>query len=298
MRAGQQAIWLPLLVAAQSALAADFAGSGVLRAEREVTARSEKLLQRWNAATSQEVKQLGGRSASVVEVRAGSERFIVRQPKRVLNNDKEVRGLTQCLRVNRAQQILAAKLEEPAMVPAAVRATVPATSTNLSPLQPDLEVMVMQHAGKAKSANEAPYEWIRAVSEHQRLAAAVVDLFSEQRDRKMENILVRRDGRIRLIDPDKSFGQQQGAIYRSEFFAGGVLGYETTQATFANLPQPMRETIGAVAQSSLVALAETFGLLKPEAQRMRSHARRVRKIGLTAAIDEYVATLGPLHPPR
>jgi hypothetical protein len=270
-------------------------GAALSHGVEEINRRNARVLDRFAGARVLEVNKLGGRSANVLELVTPRHLFILRQPRR---------GVAHGMRVGGAQQKLAANLGDSRMIPPQASARLDAALGEFIPA--GTEIMVVKHVGdQYKGASKAPPQWVAKISEHQKLIAAVVDLFSEQRDRKTANVMVRPDGTIRLIDADKSFGEGHfnpdgtpNKAYRSQFFPGGLLQYTSQQNQLTDLPEQMQHLITDLAGMSVNQVAVHYGLQQQEAQLMHHHAQRVAQVGLTAAINEYVMTLGQLRPDR
>ncbi len=287
----KRALFLALLWT-QAALAGRAPGSALHRGLRDVELRNAQLDERWRSSTPTQVRGLGGCSAGTVEVLAGDNRFIVRQPQTYAHPTLE-RNLAQTLRTNLAQQRLAAQMNEQDLVPGAVKGEI---KTNLWNFQNGSEVMVVAAVPtSAQNASQA-VKWRNHIGEHQRLASAIIDFFAEQRDRKSENILVDQHGQAWLIDPDKTFGAPgSNALFRSQFFHGGLTGFTSAQERFEDLPEDIREVVEDIADAEVGALTHVYGLLPREAKILKLHAVRTREIGLRQALDEYTASLGQYH---
>jgi hypothetical protein len=275
-------------------------GAALSRGVEEANERNARVLDKFAGAQVLQVNKLGGRSAKVLEMVTAKRRFILRQPRR---------GVAHAMRVALAQQKLAANLGDARIIPPQASARAEATLARFIPT--GTEIMVVKHVGEQyQDASVAPPQWIAKIPEHKKLIAAIVDLFAEQRDRKTANVMVREDGTIRLIDPDKTFGEghvgtdgKPNLAFRSQFFPGGLLQYTSPQNKFTDLPEEMQHLITDLAAmhdapTGVNQAAQHYGLLPAEAQLMLKHAKRVTQVGLTATINEYVASLGQLRPDR
>jgi len=256
----------------------------------EVNEAQQTLKQQWKAVQIKRIKALGGKSAAVLEIKGEQDdRFIVRRPRR---------GIEHGLRVSIAQHRLAAQLDAVEMIPAAIVAKTAAQLDANTPAGAD--VMVVAHAGKQYVGGDTAAPAVIAhIPERQRVVAAIIDLLAEQQDRKSANILVERTGKsMMLIDPDKTFGQRHGAKYRSQVFHGGKMGFSSAQARFEDLDPDLQGVVDAIARAPLPELESIYGLQQAEAKVMSDRAKRIRQVGLRAAIDEYVTSLGALHAPE
>ena len=266
------------------------AGAALTRGHDKVEASVDRLREVWRGANVKSVNAMGGKSAKVLEVHTEERHlFIVRRPRR---------GFEHGLRVNLAQQRLAAAMGEEHMVPEAVIDT---TRTALDQATPaGSQVMIVRHVGRAyTNANKLSSAQLATIPERTRLVAAIVDLLSEQLDRKSENILVKDDGvTIRLIDPDKSFGERTNCKYRSQFFHGGMVGYTSAQQHFADLPPDLQTFVDELSKAPLDQVQKIYGLHPEEAQVVSTRAAQIRQVGLRQAIDAYVTSLGALHAPE
>jgi hypothetical protein len=261
-----------------------------MRGLGEVAEARQQLKHAWTAMTLAKVTALGGKSASVLEVKGEDhDRFIVRRPRR---------GNQHGLRVALAQHRLAAQMGAPEMMPAAILTRTAAALDDTTPA--GAEVMVVAHAGgRFIGGDQATPAMISRIPERARVVAALIDLLAEQQDRKSANILVEKSGRrMLLIDPDKTFGQRGNTKFRSQVFYGGKIGYASTQERFADLDKDLQGVIAAIVRASLPEVQAIYGLQPQEAKVMADRAKRVYQVGLRAAIDEYVASLGELHPPE
>jgi hypothetical protein len=260
-----------------------------LTPQEALEASQRQLSKRWRAAPAQRVTPLGGKSARVLEVETGKGLFIVRRPHR---------GMAQGLRVNVAQQRMALEMGEARLVPPAIVETLDAPLDAETPA--GTQVIIVKHAGASyTNANLTAPALLASIPEHARLVGAIIDLVSEQQDRKSENILVRKTGDVmKLIDPDKSFGQRSGRKYRSQLFQGGMLGYASKQDRFEDLPTDLQAYITKLASASIAEIQATYTLDPKEAQVASNQAQQIRALGLTPAVDAYVLSLGALHAPE
>ncbi len=274
---------------ATPAHAGQLASSLLTRGHEEVDASMDVLRSRWKSVNVKKVTALGGISAKVLEVQSTDKNvFIVRRPRR---------SFEQGLRVNVASQRMATAMGEERLVPAAVLDTTPIQLDEHSPA--GSEVLVMRHVGASYFAANRLANVLANVPEHVKIVSAVIDLLSEHQDRKSDNILVKTDGlSVKMIDPDKSFGQRHGRKYRSQFFQGGMVGYTTQQQRFEDLPTDVRHYIDELAKTPVEGISKAYGLLPEEAQVVSLQAQRIRAVGLTNAIEEYVTSLGELHAPE
>jgi hypothetical protein len=263
------------------------AGPVLERGLSQITQANTHLLERWaKHQVPVAVQPMGGKSAQVVQVATESGKFILRRPRR-----SNAHGL----RVNSALQKLAGQLGEPELIPAAVEATVAATIWDMPP---GTQVMLVKHVGdRFRNFLRVPPLWFPAVAERTRLVAAVIDLLSEQRDRKRENLFLSQNGEVRLIDPDKTFGQNEGAVFRSQFFPGERLAYCSAQNRFEDLPVDLRDVITEIGNATPEALMQSYGLQAEEVAVMQAEAKQIQTLGLTAAIKQFLQPL-QLHPTK
>lgn len=260
------------------------------RGQERVEASNNALRRKWQKIKVAQITPMGGKSAQVLQVQSDDNQlFIVRRPRRQVEHG---------LRVNIAQQRLAAAMGDDRLVPAAIIDTTQESLDANSPA--GAQVLVVKHVGPMYyNANKFRPQQLVAVPERSRLVSAIIDLLAEQQDRKSENIMVKRDGSaIRMIDPDKSFGERHGRKYRSQFFHGGVVGYTSQQNRFEDLPADLQTFIDALSKATVPDIMKIYGLTEPEATVVSNQAARIRTVGLKAAIDEYVTSLGELHAPE
>jgi hypothetical protein len=200
-------------------------------------------------------------------------------------------------RANRALQILAAQLGDADMVPPGMTLVLERKFADLPKGQ---EIMVMDHAGKGfEDGDRASKSWRDAVSEETRLNGAVIDLLTQQRDRKLGNMLISKDGKLRLIDPDRTFkARTTNPSYRPQFFpGGGKIAYKSKQEKLGDLPAKAQELVRALASSSVSEIESFYGIKDVEAEVMRDRAKDIEKHGLTKAAEKFVRTL-TLKPDR
>jgi hypothetical protein len=120
----------------------------------------------------------------------------------------------------------------------------------------------------------------------------------QYRDRKLANLMVNSKGRVRLIDPDSTFvSRSNGPAYRSQFFAGMKVGYQSRQAKLSDLPPAAQALVTSLADAPVEDVARAYAVNPEEAGVMQKHARNIRDHGLTAAVETYVSTL-TLKPSR
>ena len=278
---------------------ADVLAQGVYR---EGT-RNQQLLSAWRQVRPEHVRRisaLGGISARVhgLELVDGSL-FIVRAPKRG-NADGLIKGV--------ALQRIAAQMGVPEVIPAQVNATAPFAIGKIPAGHP---ITVVEHAGpRFITADLDPHATLR-VPEVLRQAGAVIDLLSEHTDRKRQNLLVEpASGDMRLIDPDGTFGAavRKSLVYASVFYPGGSVAYQAPQNTIADLNSEVRVVVEAIANSSVDSIAQIYGLSRhyrdpasqdvlDQAKRLHQQAQSIVKLGLSAAIEGYLAGFtGRLRP--
>ena len=277
-------------LSARTAHAERGASASLSHGHDDVTTSMNTLRERWHGATITRITPLGGRSAKVLEVETAEKKlFIVRRPRRDVEHG---------LRVNIATHKMAAAMGDERMVPAAIIDTTPVTLDADSPA--GSQVLVTRHIGHAyTNANQLHPTILAKLPERSKLVAAIIDLLSEQQDRKSENIMVRKEGTtLKMIDPDKSFGQRHGRIYRSQFFHGGMVGYTSAQNKFTDLPADLQTYIGELATATPAQIQTIYGLNAEESAVVSNRAQRVQALGLRPAIDEYVVSLGQLHAPE
>jgi hypothetical protein len=149
------------------------------------------------------------------------------------------------------------------------------------------QAMVTAHAdGRFMPAN-AVASWKRTVSGETRVLGALADVLTYQRDRKENNVLTDGAGALVLIDHDWSGGHPiPYQDFPQLFHPGQALGYDAaTYHDFASLPEAARELVEHLAGSSTDTVAREYHVLTEEARVVRDHARMVRELGLTAAIE-------------
>jgi hypothetical protein len=151
--------------------------------------------------------------------------------------------------------------------------------------------MLMEHAGLDHVlGTQAQQNWKDALPDHRLVAAALLDLLSEHVDRHAGNLMLNGVGSLRLLDPDKSFGQSRGAGLRSVFFPGGLYAYRTPQQSFEELAPEAQELVDALAHADAATVAEIYQLNANEAAILIQRAQQVRSMGLSKAIAQYLAT--------
>ena len=271
--------------------AAQAAQTGLGRWTKEraaVDAANAKLEQKVKQMKPNRQKGLGGLKANAIEaIDDNVGRVVIRQRTHV----------DRYQRANRALQILAAQLGDADMVPPAI---VWVIDKKFAGLPKGQQVMVMDHAGKEfEDGDRASGSWRDKVSDETRVNGAVIDLLTQQRDRKLGNMLVSKDGKLRLIDPDRTFkARTTNPSYRPQFFqGGGRIAYKSKQKSLGDLPQKAQDLIKALSAASVDEIAKFYGIKDVEAEVMRDRARDIEKDGLTKAADRFVRTLS-LKPDR
>jgi len=258
------------------------------KARQAVDARNRDLGARVDTLKVASWERLGGVKARTTRVFGKDDTSVIyRQPSR---------GLGKGMRSNRAMQVLATELGDPHMVPAAVTLKL---SKALGEFAAGEQIMVMvDESNGFRGADEAPAEWLEAISEESRLIAATIDLLVQYRDRKLANLLVNDRGDVRLIDPDSTFVSKSGKpAYRSQFFAGMRVGYRSRQAKLSDLPRQVQALVVSLADAKVADIMDDYGVDEEEAGVILTHARGIRDLGLTAAAEAYVSTL-QLKTPR
>jgi hypothetical protein len=273
-----------LLIAGAGLASARAAGLGDGRWAQEkatIVDRNTRLGQRAQAFKPSHSWSLGGKSAGARQVAGNEGHLVVRIRKNV----------SKFVRANETLQLLAAQLGSPLMVPPAVKLGV--HEKGFVPPKGEGDVMVMKFIGHPfGEGHKVPSKWLKAITEETRITGAVIDLLTQQRDRKMGNLLVDPNGEVRLIDPDRTFKPKtQNSSYRSQFFAGGRVGYDSRQEKFSDLPPKAQQLINDLAAAKPADVREFYGVTDDEADVMQTQARAIQKLGLTAAAKAYVKTL-------
>jgi hypothetical protein len=208
------------------------------------------------------------------------------------------RHRSRAMRASHVTRLLAAEAGHEELVPASIEKQMPRTLDVTSKsgdrvFEQGRQVMVMEDlAPHFKPGNEAPQTWRDRIPEATRLTAAILDLLTQQRDRKLANMMVDREGHVRLIDPDNTFvSQQNRPAYRSQFFRGGLVAYESKQESLADLPERLQEVVRDLANAPLRELEKELRLPTDEAAIVQYHAKNIIDRGLTWAADEYVRSL-------
>ena len=258
----------------------------------KVQARNKRLLQRWTSRgqLSHVRNPSGGISATVLDVGAGDHRFVLRRP-------GSNHSVEHVVRVNTALQRLAAELGEERMIAGAVGIRLDA---NVGSLPAGAEVMLMSHfGGRYVNGDAAGRSALAAIPERQRLAGALMDVLSEQIDRKDQNVMV-HDGKARLPDADNSFGKGRAKqwIIRSTFSPGRTLAYSSSQGSFKDLVRELPEAeavIEHITQSSASTLRAHYGLKETEVQVLKKEAQRVKDGGLDKAFEQLFAEFSTIY---
>jgi hypothetical protein len=151
----------------------------------------------------------------------------------------------------------------------------------IGPYRENQRRMFVEYAGDEwKSGRDAPLRWFKRVPDSDRVMAALIDLLSSQDDRIDKNVIVRRDGGLRLVDQDRI-----AIRLPSVFFPGAVLGYASKQDRFSDLPGRAQLLVEFISRSLLRNLERWYRLPTEEAGELRYAARDIRLNGLTRAIE-------------
>ena len=230
---------------------------------------------------------LGGKSAGARQVIGDKGSLVVR-----LRSKPE-----KFVRANRTLQLLAAQLGQPEMVPSAVTLGIDMKGFTPAKGEGGGDVMVMSFIGEPfQQGHKASSSRLGKITEETRVVGAVIDLLTQQRDRKMANLLVDKTGNVRLIDPDRVFkAKTEKEAYRSQFFAGGHVGYKGRQDSLSDLPPKAQQLIKDLASAKPADIKEFYGVNDDEAEVMQTQARAIQKLGLTGASEQYVRTLRVKH---
>lgn len=211
------------------------------------------------------------------------------------------RGTRWGTRANDTVARLAAQLGEPGWVPAGILADA-GTFAGVAGVGGDPgkkhaedvgKIMVTEFVDRGfKDGEDAPIAWLQKIPEHKRLKAAVLDVLSRARDRKLANVMVNEEGELRLIDHDVTFGmkEEKGPHFPSAFWKGQSLGYTSKQARFEDLPDDVRKVVQAIAEAHDVkSLAQTYPLGRDSSlEVLRTMAAAIMKDGLDAAVTGIV----------
>jgi hypothetical protein len=250
------------------------AEAGRVRADRKLRAFHRSV----QGKLLYEVRPLGnGCVASVCSAiePVSRQALIIRRPPRV----------TRSVRLHNALFKLAEQLGRGEMVPLATEMT---TLPEQTGVPGNFAVMITEHAGPAfVAANHLPAEWQARIPEPTRVLAALLDYLSRQQDRMRKNLMIDESGEIRLIDHDYSLGHNNpftSLRVTSLFHPGRTLSYRSRQDSFDDLPAEARELCDYLHAFSVAELAAIYGIKDAEAQVLSTHARRVRKLGLTLAM--------------
>jgi hypothetical protein len=273
-----RALALCALLPAGLARASSSQHAELARGAAEATARRTALREAWDHAKPGPVTALSGASSNPLEIQTDHGVFVLRRPRR---------GTDHGVRLNHAYELLATQLGHADMIPVAIKT---ATTHAIPEVGGGSPVMIMEHGGRDHvNASDAHKSWLSAVPEPTRIAGALLDLLSEHVDRHDGNVLVSRRGTVRLIDPDKAFGQSRGNGLRSVFFPGGPLGFDSRhQKSFQELPAAARAVVNALADASVHAVKHAYHLEHKEAAILVERAREVRDVGLAKAIEQYL----------
>jgi hypothetical protein len=261
------------------------AETGDVRTERRIAASDASLRQRWQRVTpttAHRVVKLEGKGANAHELITPSGRFVLRNPGNAKPSLRRSGGLRR----------LAAIFGEPELVPVAIEGTTPFAVGDI-PAGTPIEVMERLPLSFRDGSDPAAQSWFDAVSEERRVLGATMDLLSEFADRTPRNLMLNAGGTLRLIDVDSAFGawRRRSLVHASAFFPGLRLGYRLPQERFDSLPPPVRAGVARLADSVDVDLARTLRVEPQEALLPIHYARRVQRVGLTAAIAEYLGSV-------
>lgn len=266
----------------------------------QLDARKSSLRERAAVSPAQaatvEVTRMKGKGAqamklSYADARGHKTRLLLRVPGR---------GTTWGARANDTVALLAAQLGEPQWVPAGFVAE-PGTFAGIAGLVHDVgrkeasdvgKIMVTEFVKGFRDGEDAPVEWLSKTPETTRLKAAVLDVLTLARDRKLANVMVDDKGEVRLIDHDVTFGmkEEKGPHFASTFWKGQALGYRSKQARFEDLPDDVRTLVQAIAEEDPSALQQTYALGKPErVELVQRLAKEIVQNGLDAASARIVS---------
>lgn len=269
--------------------------------------RRTRLQSRWQALTPRStytVRRLDGNGANPHEILTEDGSFVVRSPLRRAHGVEDAQvvsrpnRLEQSLLRNSALQRLAAHFGRPEWVPSAISGGLPFA---VGDLPTKYNVMVMEHLGDAFRNGFEPQgrAWFTAVDEDSRLLGASLDLLAEFGDRTPRNFMLNATGALRLVDPESAFGgwADRSRIHASAFFPGLSLGYGSQQSHFGALPSRLRLPIEQLADSVDTELAKILEVDRETALLPIHYARRIRRVGLSEAINEYLGSV-KLESPR
>jgi hypothetical protein len=148
--------------------------------------------------------------------------------------------------------------------------------------------MVTPFAGdRFQPANQAPAEWRQRISEPQRLKAAFLDLLTHHQDRIPKNLMLAENGEVRLIDQDNILGHLNDWRHNSMFWPGGEAAYQTKQASVADLGPAEHKLVDKLSAMAAKDVAHEYSVTEEEGRVMRNEARRIQRLGLSGAVEEY-----------
>jgi hypothetical protein len=212
-------------------------------------------------------------------------------------------GVPQAVRRHNVMRVMADELGRPDLVPPAALVTLSSDIGNgeitigdkVRKVARGTPIMVVEDVG----TDFAPYKDFMDAgdataashfSEDTRVVTALLHLLTRQLDGNSTNVLLRqRDGSTRLIDHDVSLGIKHTGqeIRGSVFFPRRPLGYAGAQARFEDLPSRAQTLVRGIAEASSSEVASAYRLRADEAQSLQRMAKRVRQVGLSAAIKEF-----------
>ena len=126
------------------------------------------------------------------------------------------------------------------------------------------------------------------VSEHDKLAGALIDHLHSNPDRHSNNVLVHNDGRIVLIDHDYCHknGGMRSVFTMSTSGIADRLVYKSEQKSIADLPPKMQEHVRNLAGSTDKEVAKKYQLEPVQASMLRRRASYIVEHGLDKSIED------------
>ena len=128
---------------------------------------------------------------------------------------------------------------------------------------------------------------VEEIDENVRVSAALLDYLHRNSDRHEANVLVDGDGKITLIDHDRTLdhGPPKADLRaRSVFFPGGTVGFFGSQRELKDLPKKAQKYVKHLSASTKEAISTELGIPLAEAAAMKARASRVVSSGLHDAL--------------
>ncbi len=215
----------------------------------------------------------GAQSSQLQRASAGGRLVVLRAPRAGTKVDSFA-----SFRSHRVMRALAFRIGAPHLAlptafidtPDALRATIAASKMVVTPLLPE----------GARSAGDISSKLLAAISEEDRLAAAVLCVLTAQCDAVPKNVFMLPEGQPVLLDLDNCLGRPiwwAGGANPICFAPGGRLAYRSSQASFSELPPVLAALVREL------AAGDACGLEGAEAEVMKSSAAAIIEQGLTAA---------------